>query len=86
MADIHAFVRERNLVAADRLVSRLIARGDSLAKFPNRGRRVPEIPDSPFRELIEGNYRIVYRVRSGNVEIATIFEGHSLLPFDDLAE
>jgi toxin ParE1/3/4 len=44
------------------------------------GRTVPELPESKLRELVEGNYRIVYRVRRKTVEILTVFESHRQLP------
>lgn len=70
--------------AADALVDRLLERGDSLANLPNRGRRLPELPDGELRELIDGNYRIVYKVGAHVLEIITVFEAHRLLPVEDL--
>lgn len=48
------------------------------------GRAVPELPESELRELVEGNYRIVYRVRGKRVQVLTVFEGHCRFPADDL--
>ncbi len=48
------------------------------------GRQLPEVSGSDLRELIDGNYRIVYRVRKKNVEIITVFEAHRLFPECDL--
>lgn len=42
------------------------------------------MPRCGLRELVEGNYRIVCRLREGEVEILTVFEGHRRLPVDDL--
>ena len=86
LAEIEDFVARDNPPAAVRLVSRLIEKAEVLTKFPQMGRQVPEVPGSDLRELIEGNYRIVYRVRNRVVEIITVFEAHRLLPDDDLAE
>jgi plasmid stabilization system protein ParE len=47
---------------------------------------VPELPRSDLRELVEGNYRIVYRVRGRVVEVITVFEAHRRLPEKDLSE
>ena len=49
-------------VFANRLIERLIARADALVTFPNSGRQVPEFDNPRIRELIEGNFRILYRV------------------------
>jgi plasmid stabilization system protein ParE len=34
-----------------------------LARFPESGRHLPEHPDEPYREVIIGNYRVLYRYR-----------------------
>jgi plasmid stabilization system protein ParE len=62
-----------------------VSRATALTRAPNIERRVPELPGSALRERIEGNYRIVYRVRPPRVEIVTVFEGHRRLPLADLA-
>ncbi len=48
---------------------------DRLADFPESGRVVPEMNDPDFREIILGNYRLIYRLRSGDVEILTVHHG-----------
>ncbi|MER3424041.1 MAG: type II toxin-antitoxin system RelE/ParE family toxin [Nitrospiraceae bacterium] len=56
--------RDAPPVAADRLVA-----------FPESGRIVPETNDPNFREVILGNYRLIYRLRSGDVQILTVHHG-----------
>jgi toxin ParE1/3/4 len=61
-------------------IQSLIERGKQAAQFPNAGRVVPEFQDENVRELIEGNYRIVYEIFSNKtVVILTVFEGHRLI-------
>lgn len=84
LAEIEEFLATHDPAAALALVARLIERGESLARFPGRGRRVPELPGSGFREVLEGRYRIVYRERMGRLEILTVFEGHRVPPWEDL--
>jgi toxin ParE1/3/4 len=79
LTEIEDFVGADDPAAAVKLGSRLVERGESLARLWSRGRRLPELPDSPLRELVEGNYRIVYRTRKSTVEILTVFEGHRRL-------
>jgi toxin ParE1/3/4 len=52
---------------------------DRLAKFPKSGRVVPEMGNPFIREIILGNYRIVYRLRGGLAEILTVYHGAKLL-------
>ena len=84
LTDIEDYVAADSPAAAQRLTARLVHRVNTLARTPNLGRRVPELPGSDLRELIEGNYRIVYRVRSPRVEILTVFEGHRPFPLVDV--
>src|SRR5438105_15588202 len=48
---------------------------DRLATFPESGRIVPEMNDPIFREIILGSYRLIYRMRSGDVQILTLHHG-----------
>jgi len=50
-----------------------------LHDFPRSGRIVPEIKNPLIREIILGNYRIVYRSRAKSVEILTVYHGAKLL-------
>ncbi len=45
---------------------------DRLADFPESGRIVPEVSDPSFREIILGNYRIIYRLQPGEAQILTV--------------
>ncbi|HKZ21528.1 MAG TPA: type II toxin-antitoxin system RelE/ParE family toxin [Acidimicrobiia bacterium] len=86
LLEIETFIAEDSPSAAAKLVDRLIARADSLARHPDRGRRLPEMPRSGLRELIVGKYRIVYRRGTQLIEVLTVFEGHRLLRREELPE
>lgn len=57
---------------ASRFVNRLVDRVEQLIIFPESGRIVPEKEDLSIRELIEGNYRIFYRLQKSSVTILRI--------------
>lgn len=57
---------------AERFINKLIFRVDQLIEFPESGRIVPEKEDISIRELIEGNYRIFYRLNKNEVTILRI--------------
>ena len=86
LAVIEAFIARDNSEAAARLIDNLVDRGDALAKHPDRGRKLPEIPSSGLRELVVNNYRIVYRRTTSAIEVLTVFEGHRLLRRGELPE
>ena len=43
--------------------------------MPFANREVPEYAIRTLREVLDGNYRIIYRVVPGGVEIVTVFHG-----------
>jgi len=54
-------------------VLRLKLRTEILKSNPLSGKPVPEFENEQFRELIEGNYRIIYKIVNKNrVDILTI--------------
>jgi addiction module RelE/StbE family toxin len=66
------------------LYARVFAQGiinaiERLQIFPMSGRIVPEYNQKDLREIIFQNYRIVYRIRSDDVEIVTIMHGARLM-------
>jgi plasmid stabilization system protein ParE len=75
---IARYIAEDNPTAARTHAARLKAIAESVAHFPNRGRVMPEVGRPDVRELLEGNYRIVYRVFGDRCDILTLFEGHKL--------
>jgi toxin ParE1/3/4 len=79
LEEIESHVAADNPAAAIALVERILSRASALAGFPEMGRRVPEIGVESVRELVEGNYRIVYRLDAKRIEVITVFEGHRLL-------
>lgn len=84
LAEIEDFIARDDPKAAARLVDKLIERGEALADHPDRGRALPELPESGLREFVVGNYRLVYRRRLETVEVLTVFEGHRLLRREEL--
>lgn len=59
-------------IYATRFINRIILRVDQLESFPESGRIVPEMDDPTIRELIEGNFRIFYKIQRGSVIILRI--------------
>ncbi len=57
---------------------------NNLKEFPQLGREVPEVKRSDIRELVEGNYRIIYRIESDRILILTIRHTKQLLKKSDI--
>ncbi len=76
---IARFIAKDSPLYAHFFVEDVFAALERLKRFPASGRTVPEINNSSVRELVLGNYRIVYRLKSGRVELLTIHHGARLL-------
>jgi len=70
------YIACRNPPAATRLVAEILDQALVLNTLPRSGRIVPELGNESIRELIHGNYRIVYRIDDDALRILTVFEGH----------
>ena len=65
------------------IVSKLFDKVDILKKMPRIGRIVPEKNEENIRELIDGNYRIIYELR-GNDRIEILMVHHASRPLGNV--
>lgn len=77
---IHDYVAQDSAMYAERLIDRIIERVDVLETHPRIGRVVPEFNLDNIRELVEGSYRIIYRIEAEDrIGIARIHHSARLL-------
>lgn len=81
---IKKYIAEDSLDRSERWIEELLEAGESLGTLASRGRLVPEFDQENLRELLIGNYRLVYRLSLKLVEILTVFEGHRQFRKDDI--
>jgi toxin ParE1/3/4 len=68
---------------AQKLVERLVNRSEKVADFPRSGRMAPEYEIDEVRQVIEGQYRIIYLIKEDQIEIlALIHTSRKGLPQD----
>jgi addiction module RelE/StbE family toxin len=70
---IKAYVGRDSPRYAAMLVERLVAAVGRLDSFPQSGRVVPEVRDECLREVIHGNYRLVYRLEAETAKVITVY-------------
>jgi len=80
LKSIRAYIAEDSPRYAELVVGRIVKVVERLAAFPESGRKVPERNDPEIREVIERPYRVVYRLRTGTVEVVAVFRGSRQLP------
>ena len=84
VTEIAKYIAEENKSAAIELVEHLFSRVDQLGKYPESGQVVPELDRSEIRQLVDSNYRIVYRVEVDNIAILTVRHHRQILTEDDI--
>ena len=80
LENIYEYISVDNKAAAQKVVERIFKKVESLAKNPERGRKVPETNREEIRELFESDYRINYRIETKRVSILTIRNFKQILP------
>lgn len=76
MKSIFEFIARDSKKYATLHVLKIKAKTKLLKKRPRLGKTVPEKGDETVRELIEGNYRIIYKiVTPKRIDILTIHHG-----------
>jgi len=58
---IQAYIGQYNPMVAKRLVQKIVGRTGRLERFPNSGGYVPEDDSRRYRQVLQGNYRVIYR-------------------------
>ncbi len=72
LKDIMEYISKGSKKYARITIEKIIDATVLLEKNPLIGRIVPEVNDSKFRELIKGNYRIIYLQNKHKVHILTV--------------
>jgi toxin ParE1/3/4 len=80
LTDIYEYIARDSTRYAKRMVDRITARSRQIAGFPESAPVVAEYADPTVRELIEGPYRLIYRVERNAVVVLAVIHGARLLP------
>ncbi len=80
---IFRYIRRDSERYARLFAEKILSSVKRLELMPESGRIVPEINKKYIRELIIGNYRIIYRTTKNQVAILTIRHGARLFTLSD---
>ena len=72
---IYHFIEQDSPIYAKRMVERLTQRSIQIGEFPFSGREVPEYEMKQIREIIEVPYRIIYYIKSDQIDILAVLHG-----------
>ncbi|WP_375749688.1 type II toxin-antitoxin system RelE/ParE family toxin [Vibrio sp. HN007] len=83
LGDTAEFISLDSPSAAENWVNEIFDKAELLGTMPEMGRFVPEMPNTNYREIIFGHYRIIYSLGL-EVRILTVRNCRQLLSEDDL--
>jgi plasmid stabilization system protein ParE len=83
-SEIADYIAKDKPSAAEKWINSLFSKINQLKLSPEIGRIVPEIKNNQFRELIYGNYRIIYHIEKKQISILTIRHGKQILPIEEI--
>ena len=84
VGDIAEYISRDNPAAAEAWVDAVFSKVGKLVDFPESGRHLPEIKRTDLREIVFGNYRIVYRLRKGEIVVLTVRHFRQILPVEEV--
>lgn len=83
-SEIAEYIAQDKPSASEKWINTVFSKVERLKSSPEIGRIVPEIRNDQFRELIYGNYRIIYRIEKNQISILTIRHGKQILPIKEI--
>jgi plasmid stabilization system protein ParE len=83
-SEIADYIAKDKPSAAEKWINSLFSKVNQLKLSAGIGRIVPEIKNNQFRELIYGNYRIIYHIEKKQISILTIRHGKQILPIEEI--
>ena len=82
--EIAEYIAQDNHSAATKWVETSFDKVQQLKSSPKSGRIVPETRREDIRELIYGNYRVIYRVEKDKISVLTVRHGKQILPIEEI--
>ena len=76
---IAEYIAMDSLFYAKIFARKIFGFGEQITLFPKSGRIVPEYGKENLREIIYGNYRIVYRIDNETINILTVSSSAQIL-------
>lgn len=78
--DYSDYIAFDDIPTAIEWVREVIQHCEQLRTHPKSGRIVPEFARPEIRELIHGNYRLIYEIKTSQIDMLTIWHTSQELP------
>ena len=79
LQNIHAYIARDSETYAQALILEIFNAVERLEPFPKSGRIVPEFKKEDTRELLFGNYRVIYDTAGSTIRRLAVIHGARLL-------
>ncbi|MCX6999029.1 MAG: type II toxin-antitoxin system RelE/ParE family toxin [Candidatus Sumerlaeota bacterium] len=79
LLDIYEYIAHDSPIYAKLIIDRIIKRSEQIADFPMSGRKVPEYEADDMREMIEKPYRVIYKIKSDQIDVLAVVHCVQLL-------
>ena len=86
LAEAVRYIATENPGAATRWAEGLFEALDRLERFLLSGRMVPELGREEYRELLYGDFRVIYRVGSNACFLLTVVHGRRILDASEVVD
>jgi plasmid stabilization system protein ParE len=81
--NIAEYIAGNSVYFAEKQVQKFYEAVEILYQHPQFGKPVPEYNHQAIRQILVGNYRIIYRLKAGgNIDILTVHHSARLLNLD----
>ena len=83
LAEFAEYIANDKPNAAQKWLEKIFSEVEKLENFPMSGRKVPELMQDNYRELLIGNYRIIYKLEKDKIFILSVRHSKQLLDKND---
>jgi plasmid stabilization system protein ParE len=73
--EIWEFIRQDNIVAADKVIADILGSIDALATFPNQGHKRLDLTSRPLRFILAHDYLIAYAPEENPLWVIAVMHG-----------
>lgn len=85
-SEIHNYIKSDSPISAAKWAGALFDQVSKLESLPKMGRKLPEIKTENIREIIYGNYRIIYKISDESIQLMAIRHFKQFFIVEDLSE
>ncbi|RLJ17529.1 type II toxin-antitoxin system RelE/ParE family toxin [bacterium endosymbiont of Escarpia laminata] len=72
---IYSYIARDSKTYALRTVDRITKKSQQIRAFPLSGRQVPEYEMEEIREVFVGPYRVIYYIKSNQIDVIAVIHG-----------